>query len=38
VVVGPKEFVDSIKTMVELKKELENDDKEIIKKNEDGNK
>lgn len=38
VVVGPKEFVDSIKTMVELKKELENDDKEIINKSEDGNK
>lgn len=38
VVVGPREFVDSIKTMVELKQELENDDKEIIHKNEDGDK
>ena len=32
VVVGPEELVDSIKTMVELKKELEKDDKEADKK------
>lgn len=38
VVVGPKELVDSVKTMVELKKELENDDKEITNNNENENK
>lgn len=37
VVVGPKESVDSIKTMVELKKELENENKEITEKSENEN-
>ena len=38
VVVGPKELVDSVKTMVKLRRELEKDDKEIDKKSEVENK
>lgn len=38
IVVGPKELVDSIKTMVELRRELENEDKEITSKNENEDK
>lgn len=37
VVVGPEELVDSIKTMIELKKELENDNKEITDDNKNEN-
>lgn len=38
IVVGPKESVDSVKTMIELRRELENEDKEITHKNENENK